>query len=41
MKKIEDTKDSIKAVIGGLNVASFYFSGQVGDTQRDDQCAVP
>ena len=34
MKKIEDTKDSIKAVIGGLNVASFYFPGQVGDLHK-------
>ena len=25
MKKIKDTKDSIKAVIEGLNVTSFYF----------------
>ena len=31
MKRINDTKDSIKAVLGGLNVASFYFPGQVGD----------
>ena len=30
MKKIEDTKESIKAILGGLNVASFYFPGQVG-----------
>ena len=29
MKKIEDTKNSIKAVIGGLNVTSFYFLGHV------------
>ena len=34
MKKIEDTKDSIKAVLGGLNVASFYFPGQVGDLHK-------
>jgi hypothetical protein len=34
MKKIEDTKDSIKAVIGNLNVASFYFPGQVGDLHK-------
>ena len=34
MKKIEDTKESIKAVIGGLNVASFYFPGQVGDLHK-------
>ena len=34
MKKIEDTKDSIKAVISGLNVASFYFPGQVGDLHK-------
>ena len=34
MKKIEDTKDSIKSVIGGLNVASFYFPGQVGDLHK-------
>ena len=34
MKKVEDTKDSIKAVIGGLNVASFYFPGQVGDLHK-------
>ena len=34
MKKIEDTKDSIKAVIGELNVASFYFPGQVGDLHK-------
>ena len=34
IKKIEDTKDSIKAVIGGLNVASFYFPGQVGDLHK-------
>jgi len=25
MKKVEDTKDSIKAIIGDLNVVSFYF----------------
>ena len=29
MKKIDDTKDSIKAVLGELNVASFYFPWQV------------
>ena len=34
MKKIEDTKESIKAVLGGSNVASFYFSGQVGDLHK-------
>ena len=34
MKKIEDTKESIKAVIGGLNVASFYFPGQVGELHK-------
>ena len=34
MKKIEDTKESIKAVLGGLNVASFYFPGQVGDLHK-------
>jgi hypothetical protein len=34
MKKIEDTKDSIKVVLGGLNVASFYFPGQVGDLHK-------
>ena len=34
MKKIEDTKDTIKAVLGGLNVASFYFPGQVGDLHK-------
>jgi hypothetical protein len=34
MKKIEDTKDSIKSVIGGLNVASFYFPGQVGNLHK-------
>ena len=34
MKKIEDTKDSIKAVIGELNVASFYFPGQVGELHK-------
>ena len=34
MKKIEDTKDSIKAVVGELNVASFYFPGQVGDLHK-------
>ena len=34
MKKIEDTKDSIKAVLGGLKIASFYFPGQVGDLHK-------
>ena len=34
MKKVEDTKESIKAVLGGLNVASFYFPGQVGDLHK-------
>ena len=34
MKKVEDTKESIKAVIGNLNVASFYFPGQVGDLHK-------
>ena len=34
MKKVEDTKDSIKAIIGGLNVASFYFPGQVGELHK-------
>ena len=34
MKKIEDTKDSIKAVLGGLNVASFYFPGEVRDLHK-------
>ena len=34
MKKIEDTKDSIKAVLGGLNIASFYFPGQIGDLHK-------
>ena len=34
MKKIEDTKDSIKTVLGGLNVAFFYFPGQVGDLHK-------
>ena len=34
MKKIEDTKDSIKSIIGGLNVASFYFPGQVGELHK-------
>ena len=34
MKKIEDTKDSIKAVLGGLNVVSFYFPGQVGELHK-------
>ena len=34
MKKVDDTQESIKAVIGGLNVASFYFPGQVGDLHK-------
>ena len=34
MKKIEDTKESIKAILGGLNVASFYFPGQVGELHK-------
>ena len=34
MKKIEDTKESIKAILGALNVASFYFPGQVGDLHK-------
>ena len=34
MKKIEDTKDSIKTILGELNVASFYFPGQVGDLHK-------
>ena len=34
MKKIEDTKDSIKAIIGNMNVASFYFPGQVGELHK-------
>ena len=34
MKKVEDTKESIKEIIGGLNVASFYFPGQVGDLHK-------
>ena len=34
MKKIEDTKNSIKTVIGGLNVTSFYFLGHVGDLHK-------
>ena len=34
MKKVEDTKGSIKAILGNLNVASFYFPGQVGDLHK-------
>ena len=34
MKKVDDTQESIKAVIVGLNVASFYFPGQVGDLHK-------
>ena len=34
MKKVDDTKESIKAILGGLNVASFYFPGQVGDLHK-------
>ena len=34
MKKIEDTKKSIKVVLGALNVASFYFPGQVGELHK-------
>ena len=34
MKKVEDTKESIKAILGELNVASFYFPGQVGDLHK-------
>jgi hypothetical protein len=34
MKKVENTNDSIKAVLGELNVAFFYFLGQVGDLHK-------
>ena len=34
MKKIEDTKDSIKAVLGGLNVVSFYYPCHVGELHK-------
>lgn len=31
MKQIEDSKDSITAIIGGKNIVSFVFPGQVRD----------
>ncbi len=34
MKKVDDTKESIKAILGNLNVASFYFPGQVGELHK-------
>jgi hypothetical protein len=34
IKKIEVTKESIKAMLGGLNITSFYFPGQVGDLHK-------
>ena len=44
MKKIEDKKDSIYAIISENNITSFFFPKQVGGLYKEatnDQCINP